>query len=263
MGILFLMQLFFLGGISRAWAMESGKAYTAEAHPYYRHPVTGVVEDAGNNEGIGQGMTESVLNPVALVEKDAEGRLYVTVRFYLAEYISNVKFWTQERTATDWSQVSSAITQENLGGEYCTDYRLEIPAEDAVVKSSFFVAPMGRDVIFYMDFSGLSEGSGDFVVSAGGDTEEVADGTVAEEAEPASARALIETAQGLTLPEEDGLKTEVEKIEVDKTEKDVLLPALPWELVWQCILIVTLPGLMVGAGLMGLRILLERRKERE
>ncbi len=41
---------------------------TAKITPYYSHPVTGVIEDPGNNPGIGQGMTENVLSPQALVE---------------------------------------------------------------------------------------------------------------------------------------------------------------------------------------------------
>jgi hypothetical protein len=303
--------------------LAAGNVYTAAANPYYRHPVTGIVEDAGNNEGIGQGMTESVLNPVALIEETGDGTIYVTVRYYLAEYISGVQFWTQKREDTDWNSASYTITQENLGGEYCTDYRLEIPTEDAVVKSSFFVSPMGRDVIFYMDFSDFTEGNGDFIVtgdtgsavktsdntgsqdipaanvSGTGTAEEESGNAAVTEAETGSARALIASAQGLVLsdetllgtgggtntletgdgtnalktvdgtntseaqvqgadiPDENG-ETSVVKENPAGDAAEEIIPALSWKLVWQCIMIITLPGFLVGGGLL---ILLNYLKE--
>ncbi len=316
-----ILGLLLYGTDGRMVMAEDGTAYTAAANPYYKHPVTGEIEDAGNNEGIGQGMTESVLYPTALIEKAADGKLYATVRYYLAEYISDVAFWTQERGSTDWSGVSFAIMQENLGGEYCTDYRLEIPAEDAIVRSSFFVAPMGREVIFYMDFSDLMEGSGDFVVSVDTGDGSITDGNgsaknlsakVPEEkladrvrasaaagGEMAGARELIDSADGLVLsdtsllvPGQTGTvetagaagtvesaettetketkgtevtnTTEAEIAAVAEGEKEgTVIPALSWKLVWQCILIVTIPGLLVGGTLMGVLVFLRRREERK
>ncbi len=274
--------------------------YTATANPYYRHPVTGIVEDAGNNEGIGQGMTESVLHPVALIEETEEGSIYVTVRFFLAEYISDVKFWTQKREDTDWISISHTIMQENAGEEYCTDYRFQIPAKDAVVKSSFFVSPMGRNVIFYMDFTDLKEGSSDFIVSAGADSAHGAEITE-------SAGELLASAQGLVLSDvtlltsgqdtEEGndagsvqvagteftgtkdtgtkdtetkvIGTVAAGIEITAAESrgteikgtETAIPSLPWKLVWQCILIITLPGFLVGAGLLALLRILGRKEE--
>ncbi len=334
-GLLIILGLLICGTEVEMVMAESGNAYTATAHPYYKHPVTGEIEDPGNNEGIGQGMTESVLNPTALLEKTADGKLYATVRFYLAEYISEVEFWTQERGGSDWNSVSFTIMQENLGGEYCTDYRLEIPAEDAIVRSSFYVSPMGRKVIFYMDFSDLKEGNGDFVVgvdtgdgsasggnisaSAGngsakslstesnqntkstktqeGETADAAETLAAAGSEGVSARELIASADGLVLSDSNLLKSagtgttetvgtaatteesdtaETEggikaagaaetkgKTEAAEGDKEAaVIPAVSWKLVWQCILIITIPGLLVGGTLMGVLIFL-RREERK
>jgi hypothetical protein len=275
--------LFFLGFTlfkEKIALAASGEESIATATPYYRHPVTGIVEDAGNNEGIGQGMTESVLHSEALIEKTIDERMYVTVRYFLAEYISEVKFWTQENLEAEWVEVSYQIMQENLGGEYCTDYRFKIPSEDVIVRSSFFVAPMGRAVIFYMNFSNLTSGSGDFIITANTETTRNNGSTLPEEIEEvtvttmakSSAAELITSAQGLTLSgeydraanksHEKTVSTEGDKTgqAVFNTDENYELPGLSWKLFWQCILIITLPGILVGTSLLGMIFLLRKRE---
>ena len=261
-------------------AAEGGEAYLALAHAYYKHPVTGIIEDPGNNEGIGQSMADKMLNDDALMEKTSDGKIYITLRLYLTEYISEVYFWTQERSSDNWTEASHSIMQENLGGEYCTDYRLQLPAEDAVVKCSFFVEPMGRAIIFFMDFSDSKAGSGDFVVSteSSGQAAAIEDSTESNTASSDSAEMLIASAKGLVVSD-DTLLAKGEKInnayedsegitegqvqsegEVQTGANSNIMPALSWKLVWQCILIITLPGLLVGSGLYLLMILTGRRK---
>lgn len=55
--------------------------YEADAHPHYRHPVTGVIEDSGGegSEVLGQSMTESALRTQSLIEVDPR-RKYVRYR---------------------------------------------------------------------------------------------------------------------------------------------------------------------------------------
>lgn len=45
------------------------------------------------------------------------------------------------------------------------DFRFDIPNENAIVRCTFYVVAMGRDVVFYIDFDNIREGSGDFVTS--------------------------------------------------------------------------------------------------
>ena len=56
--------------------------YTAAATSHYRHPTTGVIEDSGGEGSyvLGQSMTDSALNKSALVEVDASGNTWVTIR---------------------------------------------------------------------------------------------------------------------------------------------------------------------------------------
>lgn len=149
---------------------NSAGIYTVQATPTYRHPVTGDIEDSGNNEGIGQSMTESVIYNTALMEIDTNGKIYATARYYLTDQISDVKVWTQKRGASGWTSASTTITQENIGGKPCSDYRFAVPSKDAIVKTSCYVGAMGRTVIFYYSFSNLKSGSADFVTTIKVDT---------------------------------------------------------------------------------------------
>ncbi|WP_099469678.1 heme-binding Shp domain-containing protein [Konateibacter massiliensis] len=151
--------------IQTVHAAEAGTAYMASATAYYAHPVTGEIEDPGNNEAIGQGMTESVTNSTALIEQINSGGMYATIRLSMMDNISNVRFWTQEWGGSGWTSASASVMQENAGGDYTSDFRIEIPNENAVVKVQFYVTPMGRDIIYFIAFSNFAEGSGDFIVS--------------------------------------------------------------------------------------------------
>lgn len=305
-------------------AAASGTAYVAKATPYYKHPVTGKIEDPGNNEGLGQSMTESVLYKKALIEEMSDGSLYATVRIFLTDNINNVKIWTQKKGGTSWKKATAKIMQENMGGEYCSDYRFAIPEKTAVMKMSFYVTPMGRDVIFFFRFSGWKKGTADFVTSlrssssvkksgdakakqntknakqtSGGTksaspkqtaearevvngkrsekkenrSDNVSSGTPEDENETGSqtdsylsGEELVENAQGLTISDDevladsgetgqDSVSSENGTSEVSDKEESTLEQAQPakmiisWVLVLQCILIITVPSLLILAAM--------------
>ena len=174
------MTAFILSLIIGISIVSNVYAYTqeiAKTTPYYSHPVTGVIEDPGNNPGIGQGMTENVVSPQALVETTDDGRIFLTVRYNLANYIKNETFAVQNYGDQDFYSVSAEITGQT---EETRDYRFEIPSKNIVVRATFFVGPMGRDVIFYYTISDFVEGNTDFATlenvnssSAGGTNETV------------------------------------------------------------------------------------------
>lgn len=155
--IAFILSLII--GISIVSNVYAYSQEIAKATPYYSHPVTGVIEDPGNNPGIGQGMTENVLSPQALVETTDDGRIFLTVRYNLANYIKNETFAVQNYGDQDFYSVSAEITGQT---EETRDYRFEIPSKNIVVRATFFVGPMGRDVIFYYTISDFVEGNTDF-----------------------------------------------------------------------------------------------------
>lgn len=272
--ILAVMAMGILAAGEGVYAAESGTAYLATATPYYKHPVTGKIEDAGQNEGIGQGMTESVLYKKALVEITDSGKTYATVRFYMMDNISKVKFWAQNRGASGWSSTSYQIMQENIGGKYCSDFRINIPSKTAIVKAQMYVSAMGRNVIFYMNFSNLKEGHGNFITSVSASTKSSqaasasgSSGNTQTAADSASAAATDDTQtqdDSGAIDDTQGLTTSQDQTQETAAAGDgTVLPALSWVLVLQCILIILVPALIVGAALMGLLIYIKNREEIE
>ena len=151
-----LMALIFTSLINVTYAYSQEIAKTT---PYYSHPVTGVIEDPGNNPGIGQGMTENVVSPQALVETTDDGRIFLSVRYNLANYIKNETFAVQNYGDNSFYSVPAEVTGKTAETR---DYRFEIPSKNVIVRATFFVGPMGRDVIFYYTISDLVKGNTDF-----------------------------------------------------------------------------------------------------
>lgn len=106
----------------------------------------------------GQSMTESATYGRALIEVDPAGNTYATIRMQLMDNIENPQF------QVDGSPVSATLMQEDYSSN-TADYRFRINSENSVVRVNMYVTAMGRDIIYYITFSGLSEGAGDFITS--------------------------------------------------------------------------------------------------
>lgn len=156
-----VVMLALVAGITAipAYAASNG-IYTATATPHYRNPLTGKIEDSGgeDSEVLGQSMTESATDTIALVEVDSNGNTYITVRLKLMDNIQNPTF------KVDGSSVSASLMQEDYSAN-TADYRMKVASENSVIRCSMYVVPMGRDVIFFITVSNLNSGSGDFVTS--------------------------------------------------------------------------------------------------
>lgn len=202
MKVLLLSLLIVISMISSvfAYTQEIGKAT-----PYYAHPVTGAIEDPGNNPGIGQGMTENVLSPQALIETTDDGRIFLSVRYNLANYIKNESFAVQNYGDEDFYSVAAEITGQT---EETRDYRFEIPSKNIVVRATFFVGPMGRDVIFYYTISDFVEGNTDFATLKNigtTTTEDKNQGAVSEEDEESGESVQEINIPKSTMPNMEGL----------------------------------------------------------
>lgn len=132
-----------------------------EMHAAYSHPVTGTIEDAGKNEGIGQGMAEGVLDPQALYE-EVGGKRLLTIRLHMMDNVSKVSIAAEKRGSSGFSNVSYDSPQG--GGEW-KDFRFQLPAKDCVIRLSLFIDAMGREVVFYGDMGNMTPGNTDFVLS--------------------------------------------------------------------------------------------------
>lgn len=161
------LTVFLLGMMAQpALALDFG-VYTAPANTYYKNPETGEIEDGGTqNEELGEGMCRSAVGETALIEVDADGNVYVTMRMLLYSNLSKIKFYVQDKPNGSYSQVKASITAEDSSKD-SADFRMKMPSAGANVKTVMYVAPMGRDVTFFWNVSAGSaqSGSGDFAVN--------------------------------------------------------------------------------------------------
>lgn len=209
-----------------AYAASNG-IYLATATPHYRHPTTGVIEDAGGDGSavLGQSMTESALYRQALVEVDPHGTTYVTVRLKLMDNIQNPQF------QVDSSAVSASLMQEDYT-ENTADYRMRVGSENSVIRCNMYVVPMGREVIFYITVSALQSGSGDFITSV---TVEKPSTPASEPADETPAKTPAETtpdtqtpAASDTKPAQDSTKTgESGQEETPRGSRNLTQTAIP------------------------------------
>ncbi len=161
------VMLAFVAGIPSIPVLAASNGiYTATAASHYKHPTTGKIEDSGGEGSyvLGQSMTDSALNKAALVEVDPDGNTYVTVRLNLMDNIQDPQFQVDGSRNGNFSSVSATVMQEDFT-ENTTDFRMQVPGENAIIRCNMYVIPMGRDVIFYITVGNLQSGSGDFVTS--------------------------------------------------------------------------------------------------
>lgn len=160
-------MLALVAGIPSIPALAASNGiYTAAATSHYKHPTTGKIEDSGGEGSyvLGQSMTDSALNKAALVEVDPQGNTFVTVRLNLMDNIQDPQFQIDGSRSGVFSPVTAAVMQEDFTNN-TTDFRMQVPSENAIIRCNMYVIPMGRDVIFYITVGNLQSGSGDFVTS--------------------------------------------------------------------------------------------------
>ena len=169
--LIFILLLSLLTNLVYANSVE-----IASVTAHYVHPVNNTVEDSGNNEEIGQGMTEAVLGPQALVEVDEKNNIYATFRFNMTDQISDIKIAVQKIGEKAFKSVSYTKMQST---SKTMDLRVPLTSKDSIIRIEAFVDAMGRAVIFYGKLGQRVEGNTDFVVSVSTDDTSVKQDTQA------------------------------------------------------------------------------------
>ena len=193
---------------------ETGTISSCTITRYYRHPVSWEIEDSGGEGSFatGQGMVEGCVNSVGLMEETEDGRCYLTIRMSLADFTSNISFKVQSWGASGWSSASASETGHGSDSQGATtDYRMEVPGKDCIVRGTMYVEPMGRDVIFYCAPGGYTEGN------SGGFNAQIVTESPSEEKSP---EVKQETEQEESVKEEPAEQKEVKK-EKNSAVKDV------------------------------------------
>ncbi len=160
-----LLAFSFLMALAALFPMQAlaevTSVSTATATANYRHPNTGAIEDSGgeSSEVLGQSMVDGVCEGNALVEVDETGTTYVTLRFGLYDYLSDVTF-SYDADGEGTTYVDTEMTLMQTDGEENTgDYRFAVESVDSIIRVSLYPEPMGRDVVFYVTLSDLEDGN--------------------------------------------------------------------------------------------------------
>lgn len=138
--------------------------HTASTAPSYANPVTGAIEDSAgqSNVALAESMTTGCTYPAALVEKDTVGNTFVTLRFKLADQMGAMSFWADNGGDGAFSAVEAAQMQVDSANN-TADWRFQVPSETSNIRVSMYVTPMGRDVVYFTQLTGLVEGNADVV----------------------------------------------------------------------------------------------------
>lgn len=163
-GMVTVLTALILGAGSTALHVKaaSGTVYTAIINRHYSHPITGVIEDSGGEAAYatGQGMVEGCIYPSGIMEVTDDGSYFLTIRMSLTDYTTNHSFQAQNAGDSGWSDAAMVVTGNgsDTSGK-TTDYSIQVPSENSVVRGTMYVQPMGRNVIFYLYPNGYVEGN--------------------------------------------------------------------------------------------------------
>ena len=119
----------------------------------YANPITGEVEDTGNNPGIGQGMTEElVLRTPAVLLVDAEGSTFITFRVGLVAESLDFALELLDDQGKAAGAVPYSIVAEHPE-DNTQDIRIKVPSVDSMLRVSLVSIPMGREVVGFVQFA--------------------------------------------------------------------------------------------------------------
>lgn len=131
----------------------TGSVYTCSIVPSYRHPLTGSVEDSGGESSYatGQGMVDGCVYSTGMLEVTSDNKYYLTIRMSLMDYTSGHNFQVQTTGDSGWSKTVYGQTAAGSDSNGNTaDICIQVPSEKCIIRTSMYVEPMGRDVIFYI-----------------------------------------------------------------------------------------------------------------
>jgi LPXTG-motif cell wall-anchored protein len=161
-GLALFLALFAVPGMNLTAEAASGTVYTCQVSPEYRHPVTGVIEDAGGESGYatGQGVVGSCVASTGILEVTDQGSYYLTVRLGMMDYTSNHSFWVQTVGESSWSSPAVGVTGSGTDSNGSTlDVCIQVPSENSIVRCSMYVDVMGREVVYYFYPSNYTAGN--------------------------------------------------------------------------------------------------------
>ncbi len=145
-----------------ASALSDG-AYLVSRSTSYADPETGKTVDGGTDIALGDSMCASITESQALVEQSG-GKTYVTIGLGLMSNISNVRIAVQN-SGSSYSPVSITKTgSHQRDDDTCNHYRFPMKDPSKRIRVTFYVAPMSRDVTYFvtLNMNSAKPGTGVF-----------------------------------------------------------------------------------------------------
>lgn len=206
--------LFLMAGLTvYASTLEDG-AYTVGRQTSYVNPETGSTVDGGTNIALGDSMCASIVEDHLLVEQ-TNGKIYVTIGIGLMSNIENVRIQVQDMNGTYHDAAITMTGSCQRDGDTCNHYRFEVFSADRYISPIIYVAPMGRDVQFFvkLDLSTAQAGTGSFVSEM---VQKASDNTTPPEQEqPTEAKEEPVVSEAI---EQETSRTEVSQAETSRIE---------------------------------------------
>lgn len=143
-------------------------ALSATTQPSYENPYNGVIEDSGGvrARALGESMVNSTVDKQAFFERDTDGHCFVTLRLHQGKEIGDVKFQSSKDDKGAFSEAIAAQTMQKNAKANTIDVRAQVSSQDAALRVSMYVEPMGRYVIYFVKLAQFEAGNaGGFVES--------------------------------------------------------------------------------------------------
>ena len=143
-------------------------ALSATTQPSYENPFNGVIEDSGGvrARALGESMAASTVDKQAYFERDTDGHCFVTLRLHQGKEIGDVKFQSSKDDKGAFSEAIAAQTMQKNAKANTIDVRAQVRSQDAALRVSMYVEPMGRYVIYFVKLAQFEPGNaGGFVES--------------------------------------------------------------------------------------------------
>ena len=147
------------------------KVYSIKNTAQYENPITKELEDLKikggqpkykSKKAIGDGMSRSILGKYALLDNTGKTKS-LTIKIGLTDVSKDYKISVKNVKDDKYKEVKFKVVKEDKKKK-TKDIKFEVPTNEAYIKISAYVEPMGRDITFFAQMSSkdAKEGAKEF-----------------------------------------------------------------------------------------------------
>ena len=147
------------------------KTYSIKNSVQYENPITKEIEDLKlkpkdkqykSKKAIGDGMSRSIVGKYALLDNTGKKKM-LTIKIGMTDSTKDYKVFVKNAKDDKYKEVKFTVAKEDKKKK-TKDLKFEVPVNDAYVKISTYVNPMGRNITFFgqMTSKDAKEGSKEF-----------------------------------------------------------------------------------------------------